>query len=76
MWQRFVALLDWVARVHFIVTFGIGALGGAVTFILTAIDGWDAATVWLASVTAGGVSAVIYIAVRLWLEGRQAKSPS
>jgi hypothetical protein len=65
MWQRVIGLLDWMARVHFVGTMLWGVGGWAVTFFSTAASGWDASSVWIASIFVGACCAIIYIAFKL-----------
>jgi hypothetical protein len=65
MWQRFLSLIDWAARLHFLGTALWGGGAWAVTFFSTSAQGWDASSVWLASIVAGAGVAIIYIAIQL-----------
>jgi hypothetical protein len=65
--SRLISLIDWAARVHFVGTVLWAAGIWALTFFSTSAQGWDASSVWLASLLAGAAAAIIYIAFQVHL---------
>lgn len=51
-----------------------GGSGGALTFFWTAADGWSAPGVWLASLTAAALCAIIFAAIRIAFVYQRANS--
>ena len=61
--RRFIELLDWPAdRLGTMVCGGVGWL---VTLVVTFANGWDASSMWIASVVSGACCALVFIAFKI-----------
>ena len=61
----FYGLLDWPASRHFGSTMVCGGVGCLVTLFVTFANGWDASSMWMASVVSGACCALVSIAFKI-----------
>ena len=63
--RRFIELLDWPADRHFAGTMVCGGVGWLVALVVTFANGWDASSMWIASVVSGACCALVFIAFKI-----------
>ena len=59
--RRFIELFDWPADRHFAGTMVCGGVGWLVALVVTFANGWDASSMWIASVVSGACCALGFI---------------
>ena len=62
--RRFIELLDWPADRHFAGTMVCGGVGWLMALVVTFANGWDASSMWIASVS-GACCALVFIAFKI-----------
>ena len=63
--RRFIELFDWPADRHFAGTMVCGGVGWLVALVVTFANGWDASSMWIASVVSGACCALVFIAFKI-----------
>ena len=61
----FTELLDWPADRHLVGTMVCGGVGWLVALVVTFANGWDASSMWIASVVSGACCALVFIAFKI-----------
>jgi hypothetical protein len=63
--RRFIELLHWPADRHFVGTMVCGGVGWLVALVVTFANGWDASSMWIASVVSGACCALVFIPFKI-----------
>ena len=63
--RRFSEILDLPANRYFASTMVCGGVGWLVALVVTFANGWDASSMWIASVVSGACCALVFIAFKI-----------